>query len=115
MFFDGNDDEGSLGCNLPKHPGINAFYSTLLALRSDAEVSGAWVIAKQHDWKPAWPHSDEVVLRTRLSADEIAARLTHLGPDTVDEVTKLRSPSEDMTGALIACAAGEHFVVAWWD
>lgn len=115
LFFDGNDDLGSLGCNLVPHPGIDTFYSTLLALRSEDAVSGAWIVAKQHDWKPAWPHSDEVVLRTRLSADEIAARLAHLQPDTVDEVDTLNSPPEDMSGAAVACAPGEHLVVAWWD
>ena len=24
-FFDGNDDEGSIGCNLNDHPGLDAF------------------------------------------------------------------------------------------
>lgn len=114
LFFDGNDDQGSLGCNLLKHPGIGEFYSTLSVLKSDPAVSGAWVIAKQHDWKPAWPHSDEVVIRTSLSAEDIAARLEHLQPDTVDAVATLRS-SLETTGTAIECAEGEHFVVAWWD
>lgn len=115
LFFDGNDDVGSLGCNLLDHPGISDFYTTLLELRSDPSVSGAWVIAKQHDWKPSWPHSDEIVLRTRLSADAVAARLGHLQPDTVDAVPTLTSPTKDVTGAEVACAPREHFVVAWWD
>jgi hypothetical protein len=27
-FFDGNDDEGSIGCNLMKHPGVDTFRRT---------------------------------------------------------------------------------------
>jgi hypothetical protein len=114
LFFDGNDDKGSLGCNLPRHPGITAFYQTLLTLRSDPEISGVWVLAKQHDWKPAWPHSDEILVRTRLDADEIATRLGHLDPDTVDEVT-MKDVANDVTGNSAVCGASERHIVVWWD
>lgn len=114
LFFDGNDDTGSLGCNLPRHPGIASFYEALVNLRSDTEVSGVWVLAKQHDWKPAWPHSDEILVRTRLDADDIAVRLDHLEPDTVDAVT-LKEAVNDVAGMSAACAPGERHVVAWWD
>jgi hypothetical protein len=30
VFFDGNDDEGSIGCNLTDHPGMDVFRSVLL-------------------------------------------------------------------------------------
>lgn len=115
LFFDGNDDLGSFGCNLPEHPGTDAFYSTLLELRADPAATAVWVIAKQHDWKPAWPHSDEMVVRTRLDAEEIASRLDHLQPDTVDTITELNAPAHDVAGVSVGCGPGEHYVVAWWD
>lgn len=113
-FFEGNDDTGSLGANLPHHPGIPAFYETLLNLRADPEVSGVWVLAKQHDWKPAWPHSDEILVRTRLDAGDVAARLDHLEADTVDPVT-LKDVVSDVTGATARCGPGERHIVVWWD
>jgi hypothetical protein len=114
LFFDGNDDNGSIGGNLPKHPSIEAFRRTLSELRDGPSVSGVWVIAKQHDWKPSWPHSDEVLIRSKLDPDEIADRASHLGPDTVDKVL-LPDIRNDVTGANARCASGEHHVVVWWD
>jgi hypothetical protein len=40
-FFDGNDDLGSIGCNLPEHPGIAVFRDILvgLTLRPDVEAA----------------------------------------------------------------------------
>jgi len=114
LFFDGNDDTGSIGCNLAKHPGIDQFQQTLLELRDDPRVSGVWIMAKQHDWKPSWPHSDEILIRTNLDQDEIAERVGHLEPDTVDEVT-LQDVGNDVTGANAKCAGGERHVVVWWD
>ena len=37
-FFDGNDDEASLGCNLIEHPGIDVFRRILLGLLDRADV-----------------------------------------------------------------------------
>ena len=114
LFFDGNDDTGSIGCNLVAHPGVATFYQTLRDLRDDEDVSGVWMFAKQHDWKPGWPHSDEIVIRTSLEDVEIAARLEHLEPDTVDTVV-LSDVVNDITGASVRCAPGERHIVAWWD
>lgn len=114
LFFDGNDDRGSIGCNLIDHPGASVFYQTLVNLREDADVSGVWVLAKQHDWKPSWPHSDEVLVRTRLDETEIASRLDCLQPDTVDAV-EMKEVTKDVTGATVSCASDERHVVAWWD
>jgi hypothetical protein len=114
LYFEGNDDEGSLGCNLAKHPGISAFYETLLKLRKADQVSGVWVIVKQHDWKPGWPHSDEILVRTTLADSEVAAWFEHLGPDEVGEARGV-GPTHDVSGAPVACAAGERHVVVWWD
>ncbi len=114
LFFDGNDDKGSLGCNLPRHPGPAVFYSALLNLGTDQNVSGVWVLVKLHDNKSAWPHSDELLVRTRLDEVEIAARLEHLRPDTVDIVT-LKDVGRDVVGTDATCRRGERHIVVWWD
>lgn len=37
-FFDGNDDLGSIGCNLSDHPGIEAFRDTFARLLARPDV-----------------------------------------------------------------------------
>ena len=114
LYFEGNDDEGSIGCNLAKHPGIPAFYEAMLKLREADRVSGVWVIAKQHDWKQGWPHSDEILVRTTLADAEVATWFERLGPDEVGEAREIGS-THDLSGGAVACSSGERHVVAWWD
>jgi len=114
QFFEGNDDEGSIGCNLTPHPGIDTFYRTLANLRGRDAVSGIWVLAKQHDWKPGWPFADEVLIRTTLNTDGIASHLQHLRPNTVEAVT-LDHLKKDIWQVTTACGPGERHIIAWWD
>src|ERR1700722_13449944 len=37
-FFDGNDDDSSIGCNLLEYPGLQAFFVILSGIRSQPEV-----------------------------------------------------------------------------
>jgi hypothetical protein len=114
QFFEGNDDEGSIGCNLTPHPGIDTFYQTLAKLRDGGAVSGIWILAKQHDWKPGWPFSDEVLIRTTLDKNGIASHLQHLRPDTVEAVTP-DDLEKDIFEFPVACGPGERHIIAWWD
>jgi hypothetical protein len=114
LFFDGNDDEGSIGCNLMEHPGVQTFYQSLAKLRDRAGVTGLWVIAKQHDWKPGWPFSDEVLIRTTLPDSEIKKALEHLSPDEVGEADSIEQ-SHDSDGNPASCANTEKHIVVWWD
>jgi hypothetical protein len=41
-FFDGNDDTGSIGCNLSEHPGITAFQKILTGLESRSDVQAVY-------------------------------------------------------------------------
>ena len=38
LFFDGNDDEGPIGCNLTDYPGIDVFRSVWLGIRRTDEM-----------------------------------------------------------------------------
>src|ERR1700733_11748064 len=42
QFFDGNDDTGSIGCNLSKHPGMAAFQEILTGLESRSDVQAVY-------------------------------------------------------------------------
>jgi hypothetical protein len=41
-FFEGNDDTGSIGCNLSEHPGITSFQTILTGLESRSDVQAVY-------------------------------------------------------------------------
>ena len=41
-FFDGNDDIGSIGCNLSPHPGMDVFRNCLVGLLDRADVEAVY-------------------------------------------------------------------------
>ncbi len=43
LFFDGNDDIGSIGCNLLNHPGTAAFRELLMGIRARNDVQDVLV------------------------------------------------------------------------
>lgn len=109
-FFDGNDDEGSIGCNLVPHPGIDAFRSALTGLSDRPDVRGAYAaIAELDPGEASWPFTDTVVIVGDVSSDEVSAVLAHLQPDDVSsaEVGSLGLPA--LNGYL------GQAVVVWWD
>jgi hypothetical protein len=63
-FFDGNQDEGSIGCNLLPHPGLSAFREVLVGLtrRSDVEAVYAQV-AEIDPGVGLWPFADRIRCR----------------------------------------------------
>lgn len=114
QFFDGNDDVGSIGCNLFEHPGIQRFRDLLSELEEHEDISKVWVIAKQHDWKPGWPHSDEVIFLTSLNVDTIEEKISILEPDEVYDVYS-DFKAVDLDNKAISAQDGEKFIGAWWD
>lgn len=43
LFFEGNDDIGSVGCNLIEHPGVYRFHEVLRDIEAKAEVQAVLV------------------------------------------------------------------------
>lgn len=43
LFFDGNHDPGSIGCNLADHPEPAHFYTVLQSIRDRPDVHSVWV------------------------------------------------------------------------
>src|SRR3954453_1549975 len=61
-FFDGNDDPGSIGCNLIEHPGINQFREVLVGLTQRADVEAVYAqIAELDPGEDSWPFTDTVL------------------------------------------------------
>src|SRR2546429_9676710 len=71
LFFDGNDDLGSIGCNLSDHPGPARFYGVLGAIRDRPEVYSVWVGISEVMAPDEWPFSNHVYVVTTVSAAEV--------------------------------------------
>src|SRR6058998_865718 len=83
-FFDGNDDPGSIGCNLRDHPGIDHFRATLIALARRGDVEGVYArIAELAPGEGCWPFTDTVFVVGTISLTELAKILAPLQPDEV--------------------------------
>jgi hypothetical protein len=111
MFFDGNDDEGSIGCNLTVHPGPERFYAILRDIRDRADVFAVWVGISEVMDDNQWPFSDHVYVVTTATASEVAAWARELQPDEpTTEWWTGQPPARP-----IPIPTGATLVTLWWD
>jgi hypothetical protein len=83
-FFIGNNDLGSIGCNLGRgHPGIAAFYDTLQAIRSRPGVQDVLVRVCEYDSPSSWPFSDTAYVLSSATLDEVQRWTATLQPSEV--------------------------------
>jgi hypothetical protein len=109
VFFDGNDDEASIGCNLIEHPGINVFRRILLGLLDRADVVAVYAqISEVDPGEECWPFADWVFVVGTILQHELADALAPLQPDDV-------GPSEYEIPQAITQQHDEPVLVAWWD
>ena len=109
-FFDGNDDLGSLGCNLIEPPGIEAFRSALSRIAARPDVKGVYAqIFELDPGEDCWPFTDTILIVGDISSEEAARELASLEPDEVRKGEEFGLPDE-YTKRL-----GGPIVVAWWD
>ena len=109
-FFDGNDDEGSIGCNLMKHPGVDVFRRTFERLKSHPGVRAIYAqITELDPGEDSWPFTDTVLVVGSISPEELQKSLAALEPDEVG----LGSP--DFLSPALSDADKSKTLVAWWD
>jgi hypothetical protein len=111
-FFTGNDDEGSIGCNLAKHPGIEVFFQTLRQIRAMPNVQDVLIEITdlQEDDVSLWPFCDTIYILADATQDEVEAWLERLCPD--------EAPEGDVDNRIAATGElqpGMKVFVAWWD
>ncbi|MBO9128519.1 hypothetical protein [Bacillus sp. 165] len=110
-FFEGNTDEGSIGCNLLDHPGIKKFYDVLINIREKANVQGVFVeIMEMEDGVDYWAFSERVYILTNAENSSVEEWVTDLEPSEVDEGYAFGVPE-------IAPKLFEGYKVysVWWD
>ena len=110
-FFTGNQDLGSIGCNLFVHPGIATFYKVLREIRDRPEVQDVLIeITDLEETEGVWPFSDSVYILTSASPRKVARWLRRLRPDEAREVAAEWLPTR------LPDLLPDHVVLlAWWD
>ena len=84
-FFDGNDVDGSIGCNLPARPTPAEMRQVLEAIVARPDVGGVRVMITLFD-DPEWPFSDSVFVFTTASAQAVQGWFAQdMAPDEVGE------------------------------
>ena len=93
-FFDGNDDLGSIGCNLDPHPGIDRFRQVLTGLLARPDVQAVYArIAELDPGEGYWPFTDMVLVVGPVPADDLRAAVSGLHPDDVGATDGFGVPS----------------------
>ena len=109
-FFDGNDDLGSIGCNLVPHPGIDRFRQVLTGLLARPDVQAVYArISELDPGEECWPFADTVLVFGTVPADELRAAVRELQPNEVGPA--------DGFGVLPALTERHRspVLVLWWD
>lgn len=111
-FFTGNDDFGSIGCNVAEHPGPDKFYSLLREIRDRENVQDVLmeIYEIEESDETIWPYSEQVYVITSASVEDVANWLAPLQPDEVGEGWANGKPD-----AAAVAGPGHRVVAAWWD
>ncbi|MCB1225549.1 MAG: hypothetical protein KDK99_07045 [Verrucomicrobiales bacterium] len=109
-FFEGNDDLGSIGCNLLEHPGLEFFYEQLKAIRDRENVSNVLVgiYEVEESDETMWPFAETVFVTTSEELQNVVEWFAPLEPDSV-EVEMIQAKN------LPEIPDGHAIYVAWWD
>ncbi len=111
LFFMGNDDQGSIGCNLGEdQPAIPEFYRRLAMLRDRKEVQDVWVRITDADDEESWPYADTVYVISSLPQGEIEAALGELMFDEITPAWMYGKPASAPEPI-----AGFTSYSIWWD
>lgn len=82
-FFGGNADEGSIGCNLPKHPGLLTFFNVLAAIRERPETEDVLIEIYEAEPDADWPFSERVYIITRATQEQVSEWVATLEPTEI--------------------------------
>ena len=110
QFFDGNDDLGSIGCNLTDHPGVDAFRNVFARLLRRPDVQAVYAqISELDPGDDYWPFTDTIFVAGTISEEELREAVSELQPDEVGYAERLGgSPA-------IASQHRTPVLTVWWD
>ena len=111
-FFVGNEDYGSIGCNLSEHPGPQFFFDKLKEIRNRDSVQDVLVEISEVEEgdESMWPFSDRIYILSSAAKEEIAAWVASLMPDEIEEGFAYGEPP---SAPPLGKDVGVYGV--WWD
>jgi hypothetical protein len=110
-FFEGNTDEGSIGCNLIPHPGIYFFHNTLIMVRNHPRVQTVLIeIFEVDETFETWPFSERVYVYTALPEEEIAQMMKPLKYDELEHDFFKGRPL-----SAVSPQSSMNVYAFWWD
>jgi hypothetical protein len=112
-FFVGNEDYGSIGCNLSEHPGPRFFFEKLMEVRARPGVQDVLVEINEVEEsdESMWPFSDRVYVLTSAAKEEVEGWVAALMPDEVEEGFGYGAPPASAPGL----GKGVKVYGVWWD
>jgi len=111
-FFEGNNDLGSIGCNLIEHPGIETFYKVLKDIRERDDVQDVIIEISQIEEtdETMWPFSETVYILTSADIGKVKEWMKPLKADEFFE-----GWFGGKASAAPELQAGIKVYGAWWD
>lgn len=110
-FFEGNDDFGSIGCNLSPPPGPAKFNEVLKQIASRSEVADVRVQITMFDDPTMWPFSDTVWIITSAAPQTVAEWFDEaMRPDNCSA-----GWTEHVSFEPLDVPEGMRPVACWWD
>jgi hypothetical protein len=111
-FFEGNDDYGSIGYNLPDPPHPREFYELLKEIRQRPEVSDVRIEVMDLQDPDGWPATDTIWIITSAAPSQVRSWFSErLAPDDVyDGFSSDVRPVEPYS-----IPPGMRAVGAWYD
>ncbi len=110
-FFDGNDDFGSIGCNLSPPPGPAEFYEVLKVISARSGVADVRVQITMFDDPEMWPFSDTVWIITSAAPESVV--------EWFDAAIRPDECSAGWTAGVslepVPVPDGMQPVACWWD
>ncbi len=110
-FFEGNSDEGSIGCNLSPHPGIELFRQTFEAIADRSDVLEVLFPVTEFLAELDWPFVDNVLVVTTATPELILDACGKLEPSE----SWVLDPKEYPRFDGLRVPLGAHVVNLWWD
>jgi hypothetical protein len=110
-FFEGNDDFGSIGCNLSPPPGPARFYQILNDISARSDVADVRVQISMFDDPELWPFSDTVWIITNAAPRTVAEWFdAEIRPDDCSA-----GWTDGVSFEPVPVPDGMQAVACWWD
>jgi hypothetical protein len=114
-FFEGNDDEASIGPNLDPHPGIDTFSRVLREIDDRDSVAHVVVQISEVMSEDEWPFSDRVYVITTSAARDVHDWAEELDPDPYDDAAPEGWVGGTTPPGASAVPDGHRVVCLFWD